>query len=80
MVVSSSEKEEKKGKKRKEESKSFAKDMSYLTATVLTENSYSSLLELVADNDVKSFKKVVESNILAVDEIGLWYGQQKHLK
>ncbi|KAL9234777.1 hypothetical protein vseg_009605 [Gypsophila vaccaria] len=41
-----------------------------------TKVSFSSLLELVADNDVEGFKEYIELNPSAVDEVGMWYGRQ----
>lgn len=38
--------------------------------------SFSHLLELAADNDVEGFKKHIELNPNAIDEVGLWYGPQ----
>lgn len=37
---------------------------------------FSHLLELSAGNDVEGFKKYIELNPDAVDEVGLWYGRQ----
>lgn len=43
--------------------------------TFETENAFSSLLEKAANNDVEGFKRLVECDPSAVDEIGLWYGR-----
>ncbi|KAF9598104.1 hypothetical protein IFM89_024449 [Coptis chinensis] len=61
-----------------EEVKPVTKNMNHLT--VETEDSFSSLLELAANNDVDAFKRSVERDISAIDEIGLWYGRQKGSK
>lgn len=49
-------------------------DMNRLT--VETEDSFSSLHELAANNDVDGFKRCIERDSSAVDEVGLWYGRQ----
>ncbi|OVA19406.1 zinc finger protein [Macleaya cordata] len=61
-----------------EEFKPPAKDMNHLT--VETEDSFSNLLELAANNDLDGFKQLIERDASAVDEIGLWYGRQKGSK
>ncbi|XP_010257241.1 PREDICTED: zinc finger CCCH domain-containing protein 30-like isoform X2 [Nelumbo nucifera] len=61
-----------------EESKPTIKSMNHLT--VETEDSFSSLLELAANNDLEGFKRSLERDASAVDEIGLWYGRQKGSK
>ncbi|PKU67784.1 zinc finger CCCH domain-containing protein 24 [Dendrobium catenatum] len=45
--------------------------------TVETEDSFSSVLELAANNDVDGFKRSVDRFPLAIDEIGDWYGRKK---
>ncbi|KAF8396158.1 hypothetical protein HHK36_017771 [Tetracentron sinense] len=48
--------------------------------TVETEDSFSSLLELAANNDLEGFKQSIDCDASAIDEIGLWYGRQKGSK
>ncbi|KAF8398373.1 hypothetical protein HHK36_017300 [Tetracentron sinense] len=48
--------------------------------TVETEDSFSTLLELAANNDLEAFKKSIECDASALDEIGRWYGRQKGSK
>lgn len=48
--------------------------------TVETEDSFSSLLELAANNDIEGFKQVIERDASSIDEIGLWYGRKKGSK
>ncbi|KAK6933804.1 Ankyrin repeat [Dillenia turbinata] len=45
--------------------------------TVETEDSFSTLLELAANNDVEGFKRAIEPDASAIDEVGLWYGRKK---
>ncbi|KAK4842099.1 hypothetical protein QYF36_015689 [Acer negundo] len=59
-----------------EQSNSSTKDMNNLTA----EDSFSSVLELAANNDVEGFKRLVECDASSIDEVGLWYGRQKDSK
>ncbi|KAL0410697.1 UNVERIFIED_CONTAM: Zinc finger CCCH domain-containing protein 30 [Sesamum latifolium] len=47
------------------------KGMSKLS--VETEDSFSSLLEFAANNDIESFRRSIELDLSAVDEAGLWY-------
>ncbi|KAL5708159.1 hypothetical protein ACHQM5_018984 [Ranunculus cassubicifolius] len=54
------------------------KEMNHLT--VETEDMFSSLLELAANNDIEGFKRSIERDISAIDEVGLWYGRQKGSK
>ncbi|KAF8403819.1 hypothetical protein HHK36_011925 [Tetracentron sinense] len=61
-----------------EERKTTTKDMNHLT--VETEDSFSSLLELAANNDFEGFKRSIECDASAIDEMGLWYGRQKGSK
>ncbi|KAK3217785.1 hypothetical protein Dsin_011755 [Dipteronia sinensis] len=53
-------------------------DMNHLT--VETDDTFASLLELAANNDVEGFKRSIECDPSGVDEIGLWYGRQKGSK
>ncbi|XP_012466943.1 zinc finger CCCH domain-containing protein 30 [Gossypium raimondii] len=53
-------------------------DMNHLT--VATEDTFASLLELAANNDVEGFKRSMEHDPSGVDEVGLWYGRQKGSK
>ncbi|KAB2631342.1 zinc finger CCCH domain-containing protein 30-like [Pyrus ussuriensis x Pyrus communis] len=48
--------------------------------TVETEDAFASLLELAANNDIESFKRSIEQDPSAIDEIGLWYCRQKGSK
>lgn len=48
--------------------------------TVVTEDSFVSLLELAANNDVKAFKRFIERDPSSVDEVGLWYGRKNGSK
>lgn len=48
--------------------------------SVDTEDSFASLLELAANNDVKGFKRLIECDPSSVDEVGLWYGRRKGSK
>ncbi|KAL2478480.1 Zinc finger CCCH domain-containing protein 30 [Forsythia ovata] len=54
------------------------KDTSKLT--VETEVSFPSLLEFAANNDVEAFKRSIELNLSAVDEVGIWYLRKKGSK
>ncbi|KAJ6808157.1 zinc finger CCCH domain-containing protein 24-like [Iris pallida] len=45
--------------------------------TVETDDTFSSLLELAANNDLDGFKRSSDRDSSAVDEIGLWYGRKK---
>ncbi|KAJ0982325.1 hypothetical protein J5N97_010580 [Dioscorea zingiberensis] len=47
------------------------------TSAAAVEDSFSSLLELAANNDLEGFKKAIEQEPAVVDEIGLWYGRKK---
>ncbi|KAI9160489.1 hypothetical protein LWI28_008586 [Acer negundo] len=53
-------------------------DMNHLT--VETDDTFASLLEHAANNDVEGFKRSIECDPSGVDEIGLWYGRQKGSK
>ncbi|KAJ6791814.1 zinc finger CCCH domain-containing protein 24-like [Iris pallida] len=44
---------------------------------VETEDSFSNLLELAANNDLDGFKRSADRDPSAVDEVGLWYGRKK---
>ncbi|CAI9769717.1 unnamed protein product [Fraxinus pennsylvanica] len=48
--------------------------------TVETGDSFSSLLEFAANNDVVEFKRSIELNLSAVDEVGIWYLRKKGSK
>ncbi|TYH31141.1 hypothetical protein ES288_A01G149800v1 [Gossypium darwinii] len=48
--------------------------------TLVTDDTFASLLELAANNDVEGFKRWIEHDPFSVDEVGLWYGRQKGLK
>ncbi|GMI84815.1 tandem zinc finger protein 7, OXIDATIVE STRESS 2 [Hibiscus trionum] len=48
--------------------------------TVVTEDTFASLLELAANNDVEGFKLWIGHDPFGVDEVGLWYGRQKGSK
>ncbi|KAK4253722.1 hypothetical protein QN277_010361 [Acacia crassicarpa] len=50
------------------------KDMKKLT--VHTEDSFSSLLELAANNDVEGFKLLLDRDVSSINEVGLWYCRQ----
>ncbi|XP_010554845.1 PREDICTED: zinc finger CCCH domain-containing protein 30-like [Tarenaya hassleriana] len=50
-------------------------DMNHLT--VETEDTFASLLELAANNDVEGFRLSLVRDPSCVDEVGLWYGRQK---
>ncbi|XP_057468495.1 zinc finger CCCH domain-containing protein 30-like [Actinidia eriantha] len=48
--------------------------------TVETEDTFASLLELAANNDVEGFKRSIERDLSGIDEVGLWYGRKKGSK
>ncbi|KAJ0510335.1 putative transcription factor C3H family [Helianthus annuus] len=48
--------------------------------TVETEDSFSSLLEYAANNDFEGFKRSIEIDPSAIDEVGLWYVRKKGSK
>ncbi|KAM6592737.1 zinc finger CCCH domain-containing protein 30 [Cannabis sativa] len=48
--------------------------------TIQTEDTFASLLELAANNDIDGFKRSIERDPSSVDEPGLWYGRQKGSK
>ncbi|KAJ7972233.1 Zinc finger CCCH domain-containing protein [Quillaja saponaria] len=48
--------------------------------TIETEDSFASLLELAANNDVEGFKHLIERDPSSIDEVGLWYGRRKGSK
>ncbi|KAL9371398.1 hypothetical protein Peur_036538 [Populus x canadensis] len=60
------------------ENSSITKEMNCLT--VETEDSFSSLLELAANNDVEGFKRFIEQDASSIKEVGFWYGRQKGSK
>ncbi|RWW21880.1 hypothetical protein GW17_00013945 [Ensete ventricosum] len=41
------------------------------------DDSFSSLLELAANNDVDAFRRSLDRDPSAIDEFGLWYGREK---
>lgn len=45
-----------------------------------TEDSFSSLLELAANNDFEGFNRCIERDASKIDEVGLWYGRKKGSK
>ncbi|OAY44798.1 zinc finger CCCH domain-containing protein 30 [Manihot esculenta] len=57
---------------------SNAKDMNNLT--VETVDSFSSLLDLAANNDVEGFKRLIQHDATSINEVGYWYGRQKGSK
>ncbi|XVE92702.1 hypothetical protein REPUB_Repub01dG0122400 [Reevesia pubescens] len=61
-----------------EDSRPSNVDMNHLT--VKTEDTFASLLELAANNDVEGFKRSIERDPSGVDEVGLWYDHQKGSK
>ncbi|XP_071721419.1 zinc finger CCCH domain-containing protein 30-like [Rutidosis leptorrhynchoides] len=48
--------------------------------TVETSDSFATLLELAANNDIEGFTQSIESDPSVIDEVGLWYGRQKGSK
>ncbi|KAI3445027.1 hypothetical protein Pfo_001692 [Paulownia fortunei] len=54
------------------------KDLNKLS--VETDDSFSSLLEYAANNDIEAFKRSIELYLSAVDEAGLWYVRKKGSK
>lgn len=48
--------------------------------TVETEDTFASVLELAANNDVDGFKRSVDRDPMAIDEVGDWYGRQKMIE
>ncbi|CAK7342522.1 unnamed protein product [Dovyalis caffra] len=48
--------------------------------TVETDDTFASLLEFAANNDVEGFKRSIERDPSCIDQIGLWYGRQKGSK
>ncbi|XP_071686607.1 zinc finger CCCH domain-containing protein 30-like [Rutidosis leptorrhynchoides] len=47
---------------------------------VETGDSFATLLELAANNDIEGFTQSIESNPSVFDKVGLWYGRQKGSK
>ncbi|KAG6515102.1 zinc finger CCCH domain-containing protein 24-like [Zingiber officinale] len=45
--------------------------------TVEIDEKSSNLLELAANNDVEAFRRSIEHEPFAIDEVGLWYGRRK---
>ncbi|PKA59944.1 Zinc finger CCCH domain-containing protein 24 [Apostasia shenzhenica] len=56
-------------------SSSAVEDMNHLT--VETEDTFVSVLELAANNDVDGFKRIGDRDPSAIDEVGEWYGRKK---
>ncbi|XP_052173253.1 zinc finger CCCH domain-containing protein 30 [Diospyros lotus] len=48
--------------------------------TVKTDDTFASLLELAANDDVEGFKRFIEHDLSGIHEVGLWYGRQKGSK
>lgn len=48
-----------------------------MNLSIETEDSFSCLLDLAANNDLNGFKRSIERDPTSIDEIGLWYGRQK---
>lgn len=48
--------------------------------TVQTVDTFSSLLEVSANNDVEGFKRLIEDDPSGLDEVGLWYVRKKGSK
>ncbi|OMO71591.1 Zinc finger, CCCH-type [Corchorus olitorius] len=61
-----------------EDSRHPSLDMNHLT--IETEDTFASLLELAANNDVEGFRRSIERDPSGIDEAGLWYGRQKGSK
>ncbi|KAI4323406.1 hypothetical protein L6164_023016 [Bauhinia variegata] len=60
------------------ENRANGEDMKHLT--VLTEDSFSSLLELASNNDLQGFKQVLDSDASSINEVGVWYGRHNGSK
>lgn len=60
------------------ETNSNPEEMNHLTVT--TEDSFSSALELAADNDVEGFKQLINQDASSINQIGIWYSRQKGSK
>ncbi|KAI3788209.1 hypothetical protein L2E82_00947 [Cichorium intybus] len=61
-----------------DKAKSAIKNMSQLS--IETGDSFATLLELAANNDIQGFTQSIESDPSGIDEVGLWYGRQKGSK
>ncbi|CAL5351964.1 hypothetical protein CsSME_00039508 [Camellia sinensis var. sinensis] len=48
--------------------------------TVETEDTFASLLDFAANNDIEGFERYIECDLSGIDEVGLWYGRQKGSK
>ncbi|XP_022971416.1 zinc finger CCCH domain-containing protein 30-like isoform X1 [Cucurbita maxima] len=48
--------------------------------SVETDDAFSSLLELAANDDIDAFKRSIERDPFGIDEIGLWYGRLRGSK
>lgn len=53
-------------------------DMNNLT--IETEDLFSTLHELAANNDIEGFNRAIERDSSAINEVGLWYGRKKNSK
>ncbi|KAK4377938.1 hypothetical protein RND71_004234 [Anisodus tanguticus] len=43
---------------------------------VETEDTFASLLDFAANNDIEAFKRWIERDLASIHEVGLWYGRQ----
>ncbi|XP_031127046.1 zinc finger CCCH domain-containing protein 30 [Ipomoea triloba] len=59
---------------------SLATIMNINHLTVETEDTFSSLLELAANNDIEGVKRWIDSDPSSMNEVGQWYGRQKGSK
>lgn len=48
--------------------------------TVDTEDTFASLLELAANNDIEAFRKSIQRDPSSIDEVGFWYCRRKGSK
>ncbi|KAI3750250.1 hypothetical protein L2E82_20883 [Cichorium intybus] len=48
--------------------------------TVETDDTFATLLELAANNDVNGFTNLIKHDPSSIDDVGLWYGRQKGSK
>ncbi|KAL4558077.1 hypothetical protein LXL04_036273 [Taraxacum kok-saghyz] len=55
-------------------------DLKMNKLTVETDDTFATLLELAANNDLNGFKNLIEQDPSSIDEVGLWYGRQKGSK
>ncbi|XP_004249271.1 zinc finger CCCH domain-containing protein 24 [Solanum lycopersicum] len=54
--------------------------MTMSNSTIETEDTFASLLELAANDDIEAFKIWIERDLASIHEVGLWYGRQKGSK